>query len=423
MPDLLAAPVLRIIPTSKPLVGRIRPPGSKSITNRLLLLAGLAEGVSHLSGALKSDDTAYMAKALSAMGVGIDEPDDTSFRITASGRLRAPDQPLFLGNAGTATRFLTAAAGFVPGITNITGDDHMQKRPIRPLLDALSALGVETTCPTGCPPVTIHGRDHIDGGRVMIDAGLSSQYVSAILMAAPMTRNGVEVMLTGPDIGARGYVDLTLAAMAQFGVQAKTLGPGHWHVPGAKYHAADVEVEPDASAATYLWAAEILTGGKIDLGRDAKSFSQPDAAAAKIISTFPYLPAIIDGSQMQDAVPTLAIVAAFANNPVRFTGIANLRVKECDRIHALSTGLNRIAPGLAREEGDDLIIYGQPHLAGQKKSARIDTFNDHRIAMSFALAGLLIEGIEIENPACVAKTYPHYFDDLARLGVQLKPVD
>jgi len=210
---------LTIVPPGHPLTGRVVPPGSKSITNRALLLAALANGTSHLTGALKSDDTARMAEALREMGVGIEEPDATSFTVTGTGRLAAPARPLFLGNAGTATRFLTAAAAMVEGTVVVDGDPHMRKRPIRPLVDALRTLGVDASADSGCPPVTIHGRGAIAGGRVEIDAGLSSQYVSALLMAAACGRGPIEVALTGTEIGARGYVDLTLAAMASFGAK------------------------------------------------------------------------------------------------------------------------------------------------------------------------------------------------------------
>jgi 3-phosphoshikimate 1-carboxyvinyltransferase len=180
-----------------------------------------------------------------------------------------------------------------------------------------------------------------------------------------------------------------------------------------------LHIEPDASAATYLWAAEKLTGGAIDLGVAASAFSQPDAKASDLIATFPHMPAVIDGSQMQDAVPTLAVLAAFNVTPVRFTGIANLRVKECDRIRALATELSRIRPGLAVEESDDLVVAGDASLAGQTLPTRIETYADHRIAMSFALAGLKIGGITILDPDCTAKTWPGYWEVLASLGVTL----
>ncbi len=257
---------LTIIPAKAPLVGRAVPPGSKSITNRALLLAGLAKGISRLTGALKSDDTRYMADALRAMGVVIDEPDDTSFVVTGSGKLLAPKAPLFLGNAGTATRFLTAAAALVDGTVVVDGDQHMRKRPIGPLVDALRSLGIDATAETGCPPVTVKGTGCFEASRIGIDGGLSSQYVSALLMMAAGGDRPVDIELLGEDIGALGYIDLTTAAMRAFGAKVEKTSAVTWRVEPTGYTAADFVIEPDASAATYLWAAEVLTGGSIDLG-------------------------------------------------------------------------------------------------------------------------------------------------------------
>lgn len=404
--------------------GKVAPPGSKSVTNRVLLLAALSKGRSHLTGALKSDDTARMAEALRAMGVTVEEPDATSFLVTGTGALTAPEAPLFLGNAGTATRFLTAATALAPGTVVVDGNEDMRKRPIGPLVTALKRLGIEAEAPTGCPPVTVKGTGSFSGGTVSIDAGLSSQYVSALLMLAPRGAAPTEVVLEANaegEIGARGYIDLTLASMRHFGAKVEQTAPGKWQVQPSEYVASDTLIEPDASAATYLWAAAALTGGDIDIGTPTKDFTQPDACAYQVIAAFPNMPAEINGSQMQDAIPTLAVLAAYNKTPVRFVGIANLRVKECDRIRALSEGLNRIRPGLAVEEGDDLCVASDPALAGQTVDARIETFNDHRIAMSFALAGLLTHGITILNPACVAKTYPGYWDALTSLNVKLAP--
>lgn len=409
---------LTITPPLHPLRGHVAPPGSKSITNRALLLAALAEGKSRITGALKSDDTRHMATALRAMGVGIEEPDETTFVVAGTGRLLAPSAPLFLGNAGTATRFLTAAAALGDGTVVVTGDAHMQKRPIGPLVTAMRALGIEVEAPSGCPPVTIKGQGGFDGGQVVIDAGLSSQYVSALLMLAAGARNPVEVVLEGDAIGARGYIDLTCAAMRHFGARVEQVDPARWVVQPGGYRAAALHVEPDASAATYLWAAEVLTGGAIDIGVTAEAFTQPDAAAYALIRQFPHLPAVIDGSQMQDAVPTLAALAAFNATPVRFVGIANLRVKECDRIAAMATELSRLSPGLAVENGDDLVVT--PASAGTFAAARIETYADHRIAMSMALVGLRVPGVTILDPGCVAKTYPDYWKHIAGLGVELQ---
>ncbi len=418
MPNALPS-AYTITPPNRALTGHVSPPGSKSITNRALLLAALAEGTSTLTGALKSKDTVLMARALREMGVSIDEPNATFFRVTSTGRLTVPAAPLFLGNAGTATRFLTAAVATIDGTVTVDGDEDMRLRPIRPLVDALKSLGIAAESSTGCPPVTIRGNGRFGKGRVEIDGSLSSQYVSALLMAAPFGDGPIEVALTGKDIGARGYVDLTLAAMRAFGAGVEAREDGSWLVQPTGYKATDFHIEPDASAATYLWGIEALTGGKIDLGVPTGAFTQPDAAAQAVISAFPDMPAIIDGSQMQDAVPTMAVVAAFNNQPVRFVGIANLRVKETDRIRAVANELNRIRPGLAVEEGDDLVVHSDPALRGQTLPARIETYHDHRIAMSFALAGLLVKGITILDPACTGKTYPEYWDMLAGLGVAL----
>jgi len=408
-----------ILPPAHALTGKVSPPGSKSITNRALLLAGLAKGTSRLTGALKSDDTRYMAEALRQMGVTVEEPDATTFVVTSSGELKAPSAPLFLGNAGTATRFLTAALALGQGRYVVDGDEHMRKRPIKPLVEALQSLGVAIAAPSGCPPVAIDANGAFKKNHVVIDAGLSSQYVSALQMAAACGSEPFTIELAGADIGARGYIDLTMSAMRAFGARVEQPTPSSWVIQPTGYTATDFHIEPDASAATYLWGAEVLTKGQIDIGTPSADFTQPDAKAYDVIAQFPNMPAVIDGSQMQDAIPTIAVLAAFNETPVRFVGIENLRVKECDRIRAVSTGLNNIREGLAKEEGDDLLVFSDPSLAGQSLPASIDTFADHRIAMSFALAGLKIRDITILDPGCVAKTYPGYWDALTSLGVDL----
>jgi 3-phosphoshikimate 1-carboxyvinyltransferase len=408
-----------ITPPGRPLRGQATLPGSKSITNRALLLAALGSGESRITGALKSEDTARMAEALEALGVSVHEPDATRFTVKSPGRLQPPLRTLELGNAGTAMRFLTAACALVDGAATLDGEPAMRRRPIAALIEALRRLGVDAEAPTGCPPVTVRGRGGFDGGRVEVDAGLSSQFVSALLMLAACGRGEVEVALAGPQIGARGYVDLTVAAMRRFGARVQAVDSSAWRVAPTGYRATDFAVEPDASAATYLWAAERLTGGAIDLGLPPDRFTQPDARAHALIQAWPDMPGEIDGAQMQDAIPTLAVMAAFNRTPVRFTGVANLRVKECDRVAALATELSRIAPGLAREDRDDLVVAGEPGLAERAPRVEIETYRDHRMAMSLALAGLKLDGIRILDPGCVAKTFPGYWDTLAGLGVDL----
>jgi len=414
-----------IVPPEHALSGRVTLPGSKSITNRALLVAALSRGRSRLTGGLGSDDTRHMVTALRAMGVTI-EQDGTTFSVASRGRLDVPAAPLFLGNAGTAMRFLTAACAFMDGHVVLDGDAHMRKRPIAPLVDALRGLGLDLRAPTGCPPVEIFGRPDAlagDGMRtVEIDGSLSSQYVSALLMAAPSAPVPVLVRVTGEEIGSRGYVDITLAVMRAFGASVSQQGTLAWRVEPTGYTATDYAIEPDASAATYLWAAEKLTGGHIDIGVRPSDMNQPDARAHDLIAAFPRMPAEIAGEQIQDSIPTLAVMAIFNETPVRFTGLANLRVKETDRVSALSTELNRIAPGLARQDGDDLIVNGSPAYGGRHLPADITTYSDHRIAMSFALAGLRLKGIRILDPGCVSKTYPAYWRDLASLGLRIDDV-
>lgn len=411
-----------IHPHDGPLIGKVILPGSKSVTNRALLVAALAKGQSHLSGILRSDDTKYMMAALEQMGVAITQLDETSIDITGNGVLGAPASPLFLGNAGTAVRFLTAAVALVNGPVAVTGDAHMQKRPIAPLVATLRSMGVDAQAPTGCPPVQINGTGGFKAGEIAVSGELSSQYISAIMMLAAMGDAETSIRILGEQIGAVGYLYITAAVMRAFGAKVSFPAADRIDIAPTGYIATRYAVEPDASAATYLWAAEALTEGRINIGTDPGSMNQPDAAAAEVIRTFPFMPAEIEGSQMQDAIPTLAVLAAFNETPVRFTGIANLRVKECDRIAALHDGLTRVRADLARVEGDDLIVTGDPSLVGQSLPARINSYADHRIAMCFALMGLKIHGIEIEDPMCVSKTFPTYWEVLRSLGVRIDGV-
>jgi 3-phosphoshikimate 1-carboxyvinyltransferase len=399
------------------IAGRIALPGSKSITNRVLLIAALAKGKSLISGALKSDDTTYMARALRQLGVTVEDAGETAFLVESTGALLSSAEPLFLGNAGTAVRFLTAAAANIKGMTVLTGDAHMQKRPIAPLVEALNEAGVQASAPTGCPPVTIISEGGFTNRVIDVDASLSSQYVSALMMAATAGDTPFSLRVKDGDIGARGYIDITLECMRAFGADIIQTGPLSWMINNKPYTARDYWVEPDASAATYIWGINALLGANIDIGIAPADMMQPDARAYDFIAQFPDLPAVIDGSQMQDAIPTIAVLAAFNNTPVRFVGIANLRVKECDRINAVATELNRIKSGLAEEIGDDLLITPDRSLIGQAIAADIHTYHDHRIAMAFAQAALVIDGLRILNPGTTAKTWPGYWRDLASVGV------
>lgn len=413
------ANAVRLVPPQAKITGSIALPGSKSITNRVLLIAALAQGKSHISGALKSDDTKYMARALGQLGVTVEDSGDTDFLVESTGTLSPSQAPLFLGNAGTAVRFLTAAAANIDGATVLTGDEHMQKRPIAPLVEALNAAGVEASAPTGCPPITVTSSGGFANRTIDVDASLSSQYVSALMMAGTKGDGPLTLGVKGGDIGARGYIDITIECMRAFGADVVQKGPLSWEIANTGYVARPYWVEPDASAATYIWGINALLGADIDIGIAPRDMMQPDAKAYDFISQFPNLPAVIDGSQMQDAIPTIAVLAAFNNHPVRFVGIANLRVKECDRINAVATELNRIQPGLAEEIGDDLLVTPDRSLIGRTVSADIETYHDHRIAMAFALAALVTDGVRILDPGCTAKTYPGYWRDLQSVGVEM----
>ncbi len=410
-----------------PLKAKICIPGSKSITNRALLISSLANGHSILKGALKSDDTIVMANALRLMGIKIDDLDNEEINIFSSGKLNNPKEEIFLGNAGTATRFLTAAASLIKdGDIVISGDEDMQKRPIKPLVNALKSIGINISSKTGCPPVLIKakGAKSINKYEVQIDASLSSQYVSALLILAPMLEKQFTISFGSKDkIGGRGYIDLTLSIMRDFGAKVSEIKANVWQVEPSGYKTTNYTIAPDFSSITYLWAIEKLVKSELELYPLIGLENQPDAKAHKFIKLFPNMPRTIDGSQMQDAIPTLAIMAAFNNNPVRFTGIENLRVKECDRIFALNKGLNAIFDGLAKIKGDDLIINGNPNLKSPRNPVLIDSFNDHRIAMSFALMGLKLENIIIDNPNCVSKTYANFWNDLNKMGVKTTYID
>lgn len=407
--------MLEILPPTGALVGNVILPGSKSITNRALLLAALADGKSEIRGALKSDDTRYMAAGLRQLGITIDEPDATTFIVHGqNGKLTEATEPLTLGNAGTAVRFLTAAALLVNGTTTIDGNEWMRKRPIADLVDALRQLGaqVEFLGKENCPPLRITSGGKITGAAVKIHADVSSQFLSAILMIVPFAPRKLKIEIVGK-LTSRGYIAITEKVMAAFGFESESCTGAT-----SKYRATDFAVEPDASSATYFWAAEKLLNQKIELLNTPTNWIQPDAATAELINQFPHLPNEINGENFPDAIPTLAVLAAFSGREIRFTGIANLRVKECDRIAALALNLNKIKPELATEDGDDLIVFGDANLATNGKPAVIETFDDHRIAMSFFLAGLKIPGIKIDKPDCVAKSFPQFWEAWEQLGVK-----
>ncbi|MEY8096608.1 3-phosphoshikimate 1-carboxyvinyltransferase [Falsihalocynthiibacter sp. S25ZX9] len=401
------------------LKGSVAVPGSKSITNRALLLAALSVGETKLTGCLVSKDSELMAQALRDFGVSVSAVNPVETIVKSTGKLVPPKGEVFVGNAGTTARFLTAAACLADGTTVLNGDEDMQRRPIQPLISALNDLGFTASSATGCPPVTLTGGAKNLATDVEIDAGLSTQYISALMMIAPRLEKGLTIALKNANgLDGAGYLDVTTRIMQEFGVTVETDPAGKWIVPAGEYRAPDYAVEPDYSACTYLWAADALSKGEVSISNTKEGeTAQPDAKALDVIRQFPHMPAVVDGSQMQDAVPTLAVLAAFNETPVRFIGLKNLRVKECDRVEALREGLTRINATLATVEGDDLLVNGAPNIKPDAATTEIRTFNDHRIAMCFALAAIRVEGIIIQDPNCVGKTFPDYWVEMARIGM------
>jgi 3-phosphoshikimate 1-carboxyvinyltransferase len=421
------------IPTRSGLASRLRVPGSKSITNRALLVAALAEGKSQLLGALDSDDTVVMRDALRALGARIETRTPTRWQVQGTGGcLMRPGEPLWLKNSGTAIRFLTAATTLGTGPFVIDGDARMRQRTIAPLVDALNGLGteVEILGENGCPPVTVTGGG-LPGGHVEIDASQSSQYVSAVLLAAPYAAQDTSIALRDGVLVSRPYIDTTLQVMADFGVEAgwDPKNSSCLQVPaGQSYQAREYEIEPDASAAVYPFCAAAIAGGSVRVEGLTRASLQADLAILDYLQQMGCrvetdLTGItvhgpdsalqglgtVDLNELPDAAITLAVVATFANSPSRLENLANLRIKETDRLAALETEIQRL--GGRATAGPDFLSIEPATLHG----AEIETYEDHRIAMSFALAGLKVDGVVIRDPGCVSKTWPGFFETLESL--------
>ncbi len=421
---------LPIHPVSHPIEGTIRVPGSKSITNRALLLAALCEGQSKLEGALFSDDTRYMSAALNQLGVAVlgDEKAAT-FEIDGRGAsFSVAEAELFLGNAGTATRFLTAALCLGNGTFFVDGIPRMRQRPIGDLLGALRALGAEILSSNDCVPLEIRAHG-LDGGAVSIRGDASSQFLSALLLIAPKTRNGLEISIDGP-LFSKPYVEMTLRMLRQWGAVASEENLRRFVVPGnQELRAQNYRVEPDASSASYFFAAAALTGGKIRVKNLGKGALQGDIEFVDVLQNMGCTvkkaenytevqgPAegklrgvSVDMNAISDCVPTLAAIAPFADSPVEIVNVAHIRGKETDRIAALVKELSRL--GVKVEERPDGLLI---HPAKKLKRAAIKTYDDHRMAMSFAITALRSPGIEIRDPGCVMKTFPDFFERLEKL--------
>lgn len=407
----------------------VRVPGSKSFTHRVLIAAALAEGLSHIEGALFSRDTELTASALARFGAEI-KADAEKFSFTVKGTggsLQPAAADIFLENSGTSMRLLAAIAALGQGDYIFDGSARMQQRPMAELLVALTQLGIPARSlqDNGCPPIKIGG-GFVTGGPVEIDCGISSQYLSALLLMAPLTRDGLEIeVIKGPV--SRPYVDLTLSVMQRFGVEVEHEGYTHFRVSGGqKYQPGNYAVEPDCSQAGYFWAAAAISGSEIKVLGINQDSDQGDLGFIHVLEKMgcqldfsadgitviggPLKALTVDMGDMPDLVPTLAVVAAFAEGTTLMTNVAHLRAKESDRLVAVASELGKI--GIKAECSPDSIAVTGGHPTG----ARIKTYDDHRIAMSFALVGLKTAGIKIEDENCVAKSFPDFwsvFDSLS----------
>ncbi|BFZ57540.1 3-dehydroquinate dehydratase (3-dehydroquinase) [Savitreella phatthalungensis] len=415
-----------------------RPPGSKSISNRALVLAALSGGKVLLKNLLASDDVRWMQAALEDLGAATFEWDaDGSLCVRGTGRMHPPKKPLYLGNAGTAARFLTGVASLVPGSEPVilTGNKRMRERPIGPLVEALRSNGVAIDYleSQGCLPLSI--TPGFAGGEVALSADVSSQYVSALLMIAPLARQEVTLRLLGDKVISETYIDMTAAMMRSFGVHVEKRSSFEYFIPRAAYVAPETyEIESDASSATYPLALGALLGIEVTIPNIGTDSLQGDAAFARSVlkpmgcevretagSTTIIGPKTlraigkIDMEPMTDAFLTASVLAALADGPTTITGIANQRVKECNRIRAMMDELSKF--GIRTEEHDDgLTIHG-----GRLSSpVPIKTYDDHRVAMSFSLLGVVSPSpVVILDKQCTGKTWPGWWDTLRAIGVEL----
>lgn len=408
------------LPRAPELVWRV--PGSKSITNRALVLAALAEGESRLEGVLRSDDTRHMRAGLEALGISVrDEGPTTLVVLGGRSRLKAPKEPLFVGNSGTTVRFLAAVAALVDGPVTLTGDDAMARRPIQDQVEGMRQLGVRVDCATGCPPLTVHG-GKLPAGSVAMPGGRSSQYFSALMLAGAGADGDFEIRVEGRLV-SRPYVEITRRMVANFGGRIDETSNG-FVVRRATYAPRTYVIEPDASAASYPFALAAATGGTItvpDLGSNAMQgdygfLNVLERAGAEVVRATdrttvrgrsPLRGVDVDMHDISDTVMSLAAIAPLAESATRIRNIANIRIKETDRLAAVAAELERLGQLVTTTE-DSLAIEPRP-----LRPAVVKTYADHRMAMSFAVLGMARGQVSIEDPGCVAKTYPGFWEDVA----------
>ncbi|HKX76158.1 MAG TPA: 3-phosphoshikimate 1-carboxyvinyltransferase [Acidimicrobiia bacterium] len=423
-PDQPLPARLEIVPRSGAVAAVVHPPGSKSLTNRALVTAALARGVSRLLDPLEADDTRAMREGLRALGVSIDDVDDPWLVLGSAGEMSAPEQPIDAYEAGTVARFLTAVAALVPGRVTITGRGRLPHRPLDELGEALIQLGCKVEHGKESLPVTVTGV-RLGGGTVTVDPSRSSQFVSALLLISPLATETMEIVLTAPPV-SRHYLTSTLEVMTAFGATVEDK-EDRFLVEPSGYRSVSYRIEADASAAVYPLVAAAITAGHMVITGIPESSTQPDLRVLDVLAAMgcriergsgkidlrgpegPLRAVDVDLSEAPDGALAMAVACLFADEESRLRGLQTLRHKESDRLAALESELRRVG-GNARVEGSDLVIAPAP-----LRPAVVSTYGDHRIAMSLALVGLRQPGIIIDSPSVVTKTWPGYFTMLSQL--------
>lgn len=422
--------MIEIQPVQKTIDATVTVPGSKSYTNRALLVAALAEGRSRLTGALFSDDTHYMFQALRQLGVAIEaDENQCTFEVTGNGgKIPVDYAELYIGNSGTTSRSLVSYVALGKGCFTIDGDEPMRRtRPISDLLDALRHLGVDVRSKfdNGCLPVIVRANG-LRGGKTRLNASKSSQFLTSLMLVAPYAENGLAIEIV--DKLKKPYIDITMSVMKAFGIEVDNEDYRYFRIAGEwRYQPREYAVEPDASNASYFFAAAALTGGRVRVRNLSMDSVQGDvhfvdvlekmgctvnryADRIEVIGPSQLKGIDVDMNAISDTSLTLAAIAPFADSKVIIRNIEHTRWQETDRIHAMVTELRKL--GVHVVERQDGVEISRSKIT----PAAIDTYNDHRIAMSFSLVGLKVPGLRIKNPGCVSKTFPTFFDILESLN-------
>jgi 3-phosphoshikimate 1-carboxyvinyltransferase len=399
----------------------VQVPGSKSFTHRILIASALSDGVCRIDNPLRSEDTLLTASGLRQMGVDIEDHGPYMVVHGTGGVLKPATGEICLGNSGTSVRLLTGICAIGSGRYVITGTARMRERPVQDLLDGLQQLGVRAASITGngCPPVEVFGQT-IEGGMVNLDCHVSSQYLSSMLLMAPFSVKGIDInVVKGPV--SRPYIEMTIEVMERLGVTVRREGYEKFFVPGGQtYRSGEYDVEPDCSQAGYFWAAAAVTGASVKVKGVDLETSQGDVRFAQVLGEMgcivkddsegltvtggPLSGIDVDMSDMPDMVPTLAVAAAFARGTTVIRNVAHLKAKESDRLGSVVKELSKMGITAACDDNGMTITGGKAH------GARIETYNDHRMAMSFAVAGLKVHDIYIENESCVSKSFPNFWE-------------